>query len=314
MVFRRRLEKLDRPSAVAIGNFDGFHAGHRQIVEMLAAEAQRRRLASVVLTFKPHPRVFFRHPIQLISTDRQRLEMLKRQPLDRLFFVDFAGVVDCPAGEFVRDALLGALRMEALVVGEDFRWGRGREGDLASLAALAAAERFSIIQVPGVEIDGRRVTSSLIRKRLAAGAIREANRMLEKPYAIEGVVVRGAGRGRELGFPTMNIASENDILPGGVFHTELELLGPPVPGGRDVGAQKAPPGRLASATFIGRAPSFTDPERPLRVETHVPGFRGTVYGRRVRLHFLDKIRAERKFASASALVEQIRRDIASLAI
>jgi riboflavin kinase/FMN adenylyltransferase len=314
MRFRRRLETLGRPSAVAIGNFDGFHAGHRRIIETLAATARRRRLAAVVLTFHPHPRVFFRHPIQLISTDRQRLEILKRQELDRLFFIDFAGVVGCPAREFVRDILLDTLRMRVLVVGEDFRWGRDREGDLASLGALAAAERFTVVQVPGVEIDGCRVTSSLIRKKLAAGAIREANRLLEKPYFIEGVVVRGAGRGRELGFPTMNIASENDILPGGVFRTELELLGPPVPGDRDVGAQKAPPGRLPSATFIGRAPSFTDPERPRRVETHVPGFRGTVYGRRVRLHFLDKIREERKFSSADGLAEQIRRDIASLGI
>ncbi len=298
MRLRRRLEKLSAASAVAIGNFDGFHAGHRRIVETLVALARRRRLASVVLTFHPHPRVFFHHPIQLISTDSQRLEILKRQALDRLFFIDFAGVVDCPAGDFVHDVLLQELRMKVLVVGEDFRWGRGREGDLAALGRLAAAERFTVIRTPAVEIDGRRVTSSLIRKKLAAGAIREADRMLEKPYFIEGVVVRGAGRGRELGFPTMNIASENDILPGGVFHTELELNGL----------------RYPSATFIGRAPAFTDPERPRRVETHVPGFRGTVYGRRVRLHFLAKIRDERKFASASALVEQIRRDIASLAI
>ena len=108
MRLRRRLEKLGRPSAVAIGNFDGFHAGHRRIVETLAAVARRRRLASVVLTFHPHPRVFFHHPIQLISTDSQRLEILKRQPLDRLFFIDFAGVVDCPADDFVHDVLLKA--------------------------------------------------------------------------------------------------------------------------------------------------------------------------------------------------------------
>jgi riboflavin kinase/FMN adenylyltransferase len=321
MRFRSRLERLRGGSAVAIGNFDGFHAGHRRIIESLQAAARLRGLASVVLTFHPHPRVFFGHAIQLISTDRQRLELLRRQELDRLYFIDFASVVSCPASEFIRDVLLGALRLEVLVVGDDFRFGRGREGDLAFLREQAAG-RFAVLRAPSVEIDGARVTSSRIRKLLAAGRIREANRLLERPYFIDGTVAKGAGRGRALGFPTMNIASGNDILPGGVFHTELEFSGPPVPMDRGVGAFEATPDartgkggrRYPSATFIGRAPAFTDPQQPRRVETHVPGFRRMVYGRKVRLHFLDKIREERTFPGAAELVEQIRRDIASLGI
>jgi riboflavin kinase / FMN adenylyltransferase len=308
MRLRRRLETLSRPSAVAIGNFDGFHAGHRRIIETLLAQARRRRLTSVVLTFHPHPRVYFRHAIQLISTDRQRLEVLKRQAPDRLFFIDFAGVVDCPARDFVHDVLLKGLRMKVLVVGEDFRWGRGREGDLASLSLLAAAEHFAVIQAPGVQIDGRRVTSSLIRKKLAAGDIAAANRMLEKPYYIDGLVEKGAGRGRKLGFPTMNIATDNQILPCGVFHTRSDI------GGR----------LYESVTNIGRAPTFRSPSPQLpapgadpcglKVESHVPGFRRSVYGEKIRLHFIEKIRAEREFPSADGLVEQIRRDIAFLGI
>ena len=308
MRLRRRLEKLSGPSAVAIGNFDGFHAGHRRIVETLVAQARRRRLSSVVLTFQPHPRVFFHHPIQLISTDRQRLEILKRQALDRLFFIDFASVVGCPARDFVHDILLRDLRMKVLVVGEDFRWGRDREGDLASLGRQAAAEHFTVIQAPGVEIDGCRVTSSLIRKKLAAGAIAAADRMLEKPYFIDGFVEKGAGRGRKLGFPTMNIATENQILPCGVFHTRSAI------GGR----------LYESITNIGRAPTFRPPSpqlsphggvpKGLKVESHVPGFRRSVYGQRIRLHFIEKIREEREFPGADGLVEQIRRDIASLGI
>ncbi|HEX7502611.1 MAG TPA: riboflavin biosynthesis protein RibF [Acidobacteriota bacterium] len=308
MRLRRHLETLSRPSAVAIGNFDGFHAGHRRIIGTLAAQAQRRGLSSVVLTFHPHPRVFFHHPIQLISTDRQRLEILKRQALDRLFFIDFAGVVDCPAHDFVHDVLLKTLRMKVLVVGEDFRWGRGREGDLASLSLQAAAEHFAVVQAPGVEIDGSRVTSSLIRKKLAAGAIGAANRLLEKPYYIDGLVEKGAGRGRKLGFPTMNIATDNQILPCGVFHTRSAI------GGR----------LYESVTNIGRAPTFRSPSPQLsppggvpvgiKVESHVPGFRRTIYGETIRLHFIEKIREEREFPSADALVEQIRRDIAFLGI
>jgi riboflavin kinase/FMN adenylyltransferase len=304
MKVRRRLEKLERPSAVAIGNFDGFHAGHRRIIAAMNATARRRRLQAVVLTFHPHPRVFFHHPIQLISTDLQRLRILKGQALDQLFFIDFASVVDCPAREFVHDILLGTLRMNVLVVGEDFRCGRDREGDLESLGRQAAEEGFTIVQAPGVEIDGSRVTSSLIRKTLAAGAIAAANRMLDRPYAIDGVVERGAGRGTKLGFPTMNIATENQILPSGVFHTRCAIGGL----------------TYESVTNIGRAPTFrSEPPSPagggprvLRIETHVPGFRRSVYGRKIRLHFIEKIRDEREFSSAEGLVEQIRRDIAFL--
>jgi len=302
MRVRYRLERLSRPSAVAIGNFDGFHAGHRRVIETLAAEAGRRKLAAVVLTFHPHPRVFFGHAINLISTDAQRLECLKRQALDRLFFIDFADVVSCPARHFVGDILLDTLRASVLVVGGDFRFGRDREGDLATLRREAAG-RFALIQAPDVEIGDCRVASSLIRRQLAAGSVREAGLLLEKPYFIDGKVVRGAGRGRSLGFPTLNIASDNAILPPGVFHTRVDISGRAFP----------------AVTNIGSAPTFDAAaagkvSRQMRVETHVPGFQGMIYGRNVRLHFIAKIRDERKFASATALQEQIRRDIASLDI
>jgi riboflavin kinase/FMN adenylyltransferase len=298
MKFRSRLEKLPGPSAVAIGNFDGFHAGHKKIIESLGKTACREKLLSVVLTFHPHPRLYFQHPIQLISTDRQRREILGRQRLDYLFFIAFSGVVDCPAHDFIRKILLKTLGMKILVIGEDFRFGRNREGDLAFLGRQAAKEHFAIVQEPSVEIDGCRVTSSLIRKKLSAGAIREANRMLVTPYYIDGIVEKGAGRGKKLGFPTINIASENRILPAGVFQTMTEINGRQFP----------------SVTNIGCAPTFQAPAAQLKVETHIPGFRRTVYGAKIRLHFLDKIREEREFASVEGLVEQIRRDIASLGI
>jgi riboflavin kinase/FMN adenylyltransferase len=311
MRLRTRLERLSGPSAVAIGNFDGFHAGHRRIIDTLAAQAGRHRLIAAVLTFHPHPRIFFGQPVRLISTDAQRLETLKRQALDRLFFIDFADLASIPAAVFVNDVLLGRLQARRLVVGGDFRFGCNREGDL-DLLRREAAGRCAVIRAPDVEIDGQRVASSLIRRQLAAGDVAAAGRMLERPYAIDGIVVHGAGRGTELGFPTMNIASANDILPPGVFHTELEFA-------RSARAPRAAAAgrgmrRLVSATFIGRAPAFTDPRRPLRVETHVPGFQGRVYGRKVRLHFIARIREERKFTDPGELVGQIRRDIAALGI
>ncbi|HUU06505.1 MAG TPA: riboflavin biosynthesis protein RibF [Patescibacteria group bacterium] len=299
MKFRSRLEKLPGPSAVAIGNFDGFHAGHKLIIETLHKTARYEKLLAVVLTFHPHPRLYFNHPIQLISTDRQRRETLSRQQPDYLFFIDFSSVVGLPAHDFVRDFLLDTLRMKMLVIGEDFRFGRSREGDLAYLHQEAATAHFKIIQSAPVKIDGCRVASSLIRKKLAAGAIREANRMLEKPYYIDGIVEKGAGRGKTMGFPTLNIATKNQILPSGVFHTRVEI------GNR----------RFVSLTNIGFAPTFhAAAEVALKIETHIPGFQRTVYGKRIRLFFIDKIRDEKEFTSIQGLVEQIRQDITFLDI
>ncbi len=164
-------------------------------------------------------------------------------------------MVSCPAAGFVDDILLGCLDMKLLVVGGDFRFGRDREGDLSSLQRQAAG-RFTLIRAADVEIDGCRVASSLIRRQLAAGQVRAAGRMLEKPYFIDGVVVHGAGRGRTLGFPTLNIASANAILPPGVFHTRVDISGRSYP----------------SVTNIGSHPTFAAPAAACKVETHIPGF------------------------------------------
>jgi riboflavin kinase/FMN adenylyltransferase len=235
----------------------------------------------------------------LISTDKQRLETLRRLPLDYLFFVDFASVADCPAAAFVHDILLDTLQMKVLIIGHDFRCGRDREGDLAFLRKQAAAAQFKIIQPRTIRRDGCRVGSSVIRKKLAAGAIAEANRILGHPYAIEGIVQKGAGRGRTLGFPTINISTANQILPAGVFHTQTWI-----------GKQ-----RFESVTNVGSGPTFAEnASAPVRIETHIPGFQRMVYGKNVTVLFINKIRPEIKFASSQALTEQIRRDVASLDI
>jgi riboflavin kinase / FMN adenylyltransferase len=299
MKFRTRLEKTSGASVIAIGNFDGFHAGHKKIVESLLATAGREGLRSIILTFRPHPRVYFRQPIQLINTDAQRLEILRQQRPDYLFFIDFAAVADCSAAAFVHDILLDKLRMQTLIVGHDFHFGRDREGDLAFLRRQAAVTPFKIIQARTLRRDGCRIASSEIRKKLAAGRIAEANRMSGHPYAVEGVVERGAGRGKKLGFPTINISTANQILPVGVFHTRTVI-----------GRQCWP-----SVTDIGSAPTFADDaSAPIRVETHIPGFQRMIYGEKVTILFIKKIRAEIKFSSSRALTDQIRLDVASLKI
>ncbi len=299
MKFRTRLEKTSGASAVAIGNFDGFHAGHKKIVETLFKTARHEGLQSVILTFHPHPRIFFQQPIHVISTDSQRREILHHLQPDYLFFIDFASVADCPAASFVTDILIKKLQMKTLIIGHDFHCGRNREGDLAFLRRQAAITPFNILRTPVLRSGGLRIASSEIRKKLAAGAIAEANRMSGHPYAIEGFVKKGAGRGTKIGFPTINISTANQILPAGVFHTHTVI-----------GKQ-----RLPSVTNIGFAPTFSSGKSaPIKIETHIPGFKRMIYGKKVTIFFISKIRSEIKFDSSRSLAEQIRVDIANLKI
>ncbi|MBN2399752.1 MAG: riboflavin biosynthesis protein RibF [Candidatus Aminicenantes bacterium] len=299
MKFRTRLEKTSGASAVAIGNFDGFHAGHKKIVEALFKTARHEGLRSVIFTFHPHPRIFFKQPIQVISTDSQRREILRRLQPDYLFFIDFASVADCPAASFINDILIEKLQMKSLIIGHDFHCGRNREGDPAFLRRQAAITPFKIIRTPVIRSGGLRIASSEIRKKLAAGAISEANRMLGHPYAIEGLVEKGAGRGTKIGFPTINVSTANQILPAGVFHTQTVI-----------GKQ-----RLPSVTNIGFAPTFSFAQSvPIKIETHIPGFKRMIYGKKVTILFISKIRSEIKFDSSRSLAKQISMDITSLKI
>jgi len=294
MVFFEKIVPLQGESVVTIGNFDGFHLGHQRIVFSLREIARAHGLVSVILTFFPHPRVHLGHKIHLLSTDAQRREMLCRQDVDYIFFVPFASLIDLRAGDFIHDVLIGACRMRRLVVGEDFRFGRDRLGDIAFLRARAEAFGFVLAALPTLVVDGERVASSRIRRRLEAGDIDCANRLLGRPYFIDGTVEKGEGRGRKLGFPTINLRTENEILPTGVFQTVCRI-------GND---------SWSAITHIGYRPTFAGSDK--RVETHIPGFRGEIYGNKVRLSFFHKVRDEIAFADERLLSEQIARDIASL--
>jgi riboflavin kinase/FMN adenylyltransferase len=299
MKFRAHLGKTSAASAIAIGNFDGFHVGHKKIVETLLKTSRQEGLLSVILTFHPHPRIYFQQPIQLISTDKQRLEILRRQKPDYLFFIDFTSVAECPAAAFVHNILLDTLQMKVLIIGQDFRFGRDREGGLAFLRKQAKTAPFEIIQTRTVRSGGCRVASSVIRKKLTAGDIDHANRMLGHSYAIDGIVQKGAGRGKKLGFPTINISTDNQILPMGVFHTQTAI-------GSDL---------YESVTNIGSNPTFAaKASAPTKIETHIPGFQRMIYGEKATIFFLNKIREEIKFDSSQSLKDQIRQDIASLNI
>jgi len=275
---------------VAIGNFDGFHLGHRRIVERAAAEAARSDLALVILTFSPHPRIHLGHDLHLIQTESQRRESLLAAAPDYLFVLPFVQVVDLTAEAFIDEVLAGSLRGRKVVVGEDFRFGQGRRGDRDFLARHAAGIGLEVVTVPAVTVAGERVSSSAIRHKLTAGDVAGAALLLGHPYTLVGTVAHGAGRGRGLGFPTLNLASENRLLPPGVFLSRTGIAGR----------------EYDSLTHIGPVPTF---HAGPAIETHVLDFDRQVYGEPVQLELLEKLRDVRKFASAADLTAQLQADV-----
>jgi riboflavin kinase / FMN adenylyltransferase len=296
-IFRSAGEIPSFPAAraVAIGNFDGLHLGHRRIVERLKREAAALGIPSCVLTFSPHPeKVFGSGRLLMIQTLDQRLRTLCEWGLNAVVVLPFDRALARLSGaDFAAGILAARLNAAAVVVGADFRFGRGRAAGVAELRRLGRIHHFAVRAVPDVKRGRRIVRSSRIRDLLAAGRIREANDLLGRSYAIEGDVVRGNRIGRRLGYPTANIQTPNELLPRGIFISSLEWEGRSCP----------------SVASIGVRPTFD--RRRLTVESHILDFAEDLYGAAVRLSLLDKIRDERKFPDADALRAQIARDAAA---
>jgi riboflavin kinase/FMN adenylyltransferase len=284
-----------RPSAVAVGNFDGLHLGHRKLLARLCALAREKRLRSLVLTFEPHPeRAIGRRSVQLIDTPAQRLERLRGTCIDAVAVIPFdPSFARLGCREFVKTILRDKLGAREVVVGRDFRFGRGRSGDAVRLKALGRESGIGVHVVPPAVLGGRTVSSTAVRALLERGRVAEAARLLGRPYEITGRVVRGAARGRRIGFPTANLETANEILPRGVFITETVRKGRVFP----------------SLTSVGTNPTFGP--SPLRVETLLLDFRGSLYRAEITVRFLRKLRPTRTFSGAATLAARIAGDVAA---
>ena len=280
-------------TGVAVGNFDGLHLGHCKIIRSLIHTARERGLFPLVLTFSPHPeKVLGKRPVQLIQTPAQRLAGLRDLRVSSVLVLPFDDRLSrLTAEDFVAELLAGRLNAREVVVGENFRFGRERRGDLCLLRRLGKRFGFSLTAVPPVKIDGQTVSSSLVRARLKEGRMEDACLLLGRPYEIEGVVVRGKSLGKSLGFPTANLRTSNEILPSGVSITRAVL-----------GRASYP-----SLTNIGQSPTFGS--HNLSVECHILRFRRELYGRRLRIRFLKKIRDEISFRDPKELRRRILADI-----
>lgn len=279
--------------AAAIGNFDGLHVGHRKIMAYLLEEARRDGVVPAVLTFYPHPeKVIGRRPMSMIDTLEQRLDRLEGLgigltvviPFDREFAATSCSV-------FLRDVVAGKVRAVKIVVGENFRFGRDRKGDLALLTRFGRENGIDVLGIPRVVSSGSPVSSSRIRALLRKGAVEEAASLLERPYEITGTVSRGDSRGAGLGFPTANLLPENEILPSGVYISKTVFRGDALP----------------SVTFIGTSTTFgkTAPT----VETHILDFQGDLLGAKLGIRLLRRTRPVRKFSGSRALAAQIALDV-----
>ena len=287
--------------ALTIGNFDGVHRGHRAMLDRLVQEARIRKLACAVLTFEPHPREFFAPaaaPARL-SRLREKLELFAEAGVERAHVLRFgAPLAAMPPERFVEQVLVRGLGVRWLLVGKDFRYGAKRAGDFAALEAAAAKAGFDLEAMPDVMQDGGRVSSSAVRAALATGDLQGAQRLLGRRYSMSGRVAHGERLGTALGFPTANIVLRRRPPLEGVFVVEAELEE------ARAGEERR---RLQGVASVGRRPTVRENAAPL-LEVHLFDWTGGLYGRHLRVTFLQKLRAEEKYAGLEALRAAIARD------
>ena len=285
-----------RSPVLALGNFDGLHRGHVKIIERIQRGAGERGGTSVVLTFDPHPPRVLRpdKAPPLLMTKAQKLDALARAGVQGAAVVRFTREMSqWEPDKFVKTVLVDWLRVAEVWVGADFLFGRERSGNFTLLRSLGAQQGFRAEKIDPVRYKEFVVSSTRIRRLVSEGRVDEAGALLGHHYAIDGTVVEGAKRGREIGFPTANLSTANDLLPPhGVYATTLAIDGALHP----------------SVTNVGQRPTIGD-HLETTIETHIMGGSFELYGRNLRLAFVQRLRDERKFPDIEALQEQIAADV-----
>ena len=279
------LEQL--PCVVTIGNFDGVHLGHQALLDEVKKRAHDLKLESAVITFEPNPKDYFSQnkPQTRISSLREKIELFNEIKIDRVHIIKFNQEFSkVTANEFI-SVLIKKLKVKEIIIGEDFCFGKGREGGIKQLSA--SSMKLNIKNK--ILIDGKRISSTLIRNLLANDKLDEANKYIGRPYSISGKVVHGEKRGRKIGFPTANIHMRHNRPPlKGVFAVKFQ--------------------NHFGVANLGIRPSIKG-EKKLQLEVHLLNFSSDLYGQHVSVIFLKKLRDEKKFKSLDELKEQIKLDV-----
>ena len=285
---------LGKDTLLSAGVFDGVHRGHQYLISRLTEFARQQNLLSAVVTFNRHPQEVLspQSSLPYLTKPATKAGLLRREGVDSVITLSFTKELSQLSARRFASLLQKHLKMRGLVIGPDFALGRDREGNAATLSKMGKEMGFSVTTIPSLMIDSEEVSSTAIRDALATGNVSQAARQLGRPFSLEGEVVAGAGRGKGLGFPTANlkIDPKQAIPADGVYATRAYLDDRTYP----------------SLTNIGQSPTFGSKERT--VEVLIPEYHGNLYGYRLKIDIIERLRGERRFASTRELKEQIAED------
>lgn len=292
----RDIEKFNptTDTVITIGNFDGVHIGHQKIIDKVVELSKKYNFEPILFTFNNHPMNYFGVDIELIISEKKKIELIFERGIKHLISIDFTDeFANLPAELFVRELLVKKLKSRYIVVGYDYRFGKKRQGDFNLLNMLSSKYGYTAIKIDKVVIDKLTVSSTNIRKLIKEGNIELANKMLGREFEMEGVVTDGDNLGKLIGYPTANINYKNYIVPkNGVYITKTF-----------VGQDEYP-----SLTNVGIRPTIVD-KNELRIETYILNFNRDIYGQNVKISFLKYLREEMKFDSFNKLKLRIDEDV-----
>jgi len=280
---------------LTIGNYDGLHVGHKKIIERIKVKAREKRGTSMLMTFHPHPLTILKPDkfVGLITPLHVKRKLIEAAGIDVLFIIPFTDEFHHISPEFFVDNLLAEkIGIKGLIVGYDFKFGKRGKGNVEYLASKSTDYGFFFEIQAAITLDGEKVGSNRIRKMILEGDVKKATVHLGRPYMIKGMVIPGDGRGRTIGFPTINLKTDFPLIPKrGVYVSSVEIDGKKFP----------------AVTNIGYNPTFDG--QNLTIETYILDFAQDLYGRELALYFSDRIRDEVKFGSVDELKERIRMDV-----
>ncbi len=287
-------DKFPNP-VLTIGNYDGVHVGHRRIIRKVVEKAAGMSGTPMLMTFFPHPHSVLKPDsyIRIITPPSVKERLIAATGIEVMFQVPFDDHLRSIAPEsFIDDILVGKIGVAGVIVGYDFHFGKGGAGDVEMLREFAHKRGFYFDVVEAITLDGEKIGSNRIRRLIMEGDVKKANELLDRPHMIEGIVVHGVNRGKNMGFPTINFETVFELIPhNGVYITEVEFDGKKWP----------------SVTNIGFNPTFDG--KKLLVETHILGYTGDLYDRDIVIYFHDRIREEKKFRDMTELKAQITADV-----
>ncbi len=288
-------EKFINP-VLTIGNYDGIHIGHQKIIERVVRKAREISGTAMLMTFNPHPLSVLKPDTytRLITPLHLKKKLIEASGIEVMLLVPFDAQFQRLTPEiFIKDILADRLAVKEIIVGYDFKFGKGGAGNVTMLKKLAGTYGFRFETIEAITLDGERVGSNAIRKLIMDGNVEKAAQFLGRPHMIEGVVVKGENRGKWMGFPTINLDTFFELVPkNGVYMTEVELKGR----------------RKPAVTNIGFNPTFGG--KKFLMETHILDFSGNLYGKEVVIYFHKRIRDEMKFSGIDELKERISKDVA----